>query len=96
MRKSFCKSKGKLVFALGKVKLDHCVKTTHYLTVFINLSFFLHRTIRDADVEPLEQAVSGRDYVALQSTVDMTDGVTRLPVEVTILAVSPDIIPNLS
>ena len=33
--------------------------------------------------------------MALQSTVDMTDGVTRLPVEVTILAVSSDVIPQL-
>ena len=34
--------------------------------------------------------------MALQSTVDMTDGVTRLPVEVTILAVSSDIIRHFS
>ena len=46
------------------------------------------RTSKDAKAEPIEQAVSGRDYVALQSTMDMTDGVTRLPVEITILAVS--------
>ena len=39
-------------------------------------------------MQPREQAVSGRDYVALQSTVDMTDGVTQVPVEITILAVS--------
>ena len=32
--------------------------------------------------------------MALQSTIDMTDGVTRLPVEVAILAVSSDIVPQ--
>ena len=48
---------------------------------------FMNRTKHATEAEPVEQAVSGRDYVAIQSTGDMTDGVTRLPVEVTILAV---------
>ena len=34
------------------------------------------------------QAVSGRDYVAVQSTVDMMTGVTRVAVQVAVLAVS--------
>ena len=40
------------------------------------------------DVEPINQAVSGRDYVAVQSTVDMRDGVSRVAVNIAILAVS--------
>ena len=40
------------------------------------------------DVEPIEQAISGRDYVAIQTTINMTNGLTRVPVEVTILSVS--------
>ena len=71
--------------------MGHCSETIHYLTGFSKFLSYLRRTSRDADVEPIEQAVSGRDYVALQSTIDMTDGVTRLPVEVTILAVSSSV-----
>ena len=71
--------------------MGHCSETIHYLTGFSKFLSYLRRTSRDADVEPIEQAVSGRDYVALQSTIDMIDGVTRLPVEVTILAVSSSI-----
>ena len=45
------------------------------------------RSVMARDIEPIEQAISGRDYVAIQTTIDMTDGVTRVPVEVTILSV---------
>ena len=35
-----------------------------------------------------EQALSGQDYVTTQRTVDIPTGVTRVPVEIPILAVS--------
>lgn len=50
--------------------------------------FCVFRTKR-ADTVPLgEQAISGRDYVAEQSSVDMFSGVDRVPVEITIKSVS--------
>ena len=41
------------------------------------------------------QAVSGRDYVAVQATVDMMSGVTRVPVEVAVLSVSTSVCPSV-
>lgn len=40
------------------------------------------------DAPAAEQALSGQDYVTTQQTVDMVTGVTRVPVEIPILAVS--------
>ena len=49
---------------------------------------FYFRTSRDMSQVTTRQAVSGRDYVAVQSTVDMLTGVTRVAVQVAVLAVS--------
>ena len=49
---------------------------------------FCFRTSRDMSQVTTRQAVSGRDFVAVQSTVDMMTGVTRVAVEVAVLTVS--------
>ena len=51
---------------------------------------YSYRTKRAEDVPLDEQAISGRDYVSVQATVDMFDTVARVPVEVTIKSVSHD------
>ena len=44
----------------------------------------ISRTKTAEDVPLAEQAISGRDYEAVQATVDMFNTVARVPVEITI------------
>ena len=67
--------------------LSYIVIRMHITTpMHVSIAF---RTQRAVTLPDKEQAVSGQDYVAQQSTVDMRDGITRVPVEITVLAVSP-------
>ncbi len=45
-------------------------------------------TERDTSVDPQEQAVSGKDFVAVQTTIDMLSGITTAAIEIPVLAVS--------